>query len=77
MLGGALVGAVELARASSGSTWPSALAALVAALLVLPENSDPDAHRVDIAGTVLGAAALTAFTFAVIDGESAGFGAAA
>ena len=42
---------------------------------MLPENSDPDAHRVDIAGAVLGAAALTALIFAVIDAESAGFGA--
>ena len=51
------------------------LAALIAGAIVLPENSDPDAHRVDISGTVLGAAALTAFTFAVIDAENDGFGA--
>jgi len=51
------------------------LAALIAAIVVLPENADPDAHRVDISGTVLGAAALTAFTFAVIDAENDGFGA--
>jgi MFS family permease len=51
------------------------LAALIAGMIVLPESSDPDAHRVDISGTVLGAAALTAFTFAVIDAESDGFGA--
>jgi len=51
------------------------LAALIAGAFVLPENSDPDAHRVDISGTVLGAAALTAFTFAVIDAENDGFGA--
>jgi EmrB/QacA subfamily drug resistance transporter len=47
--------------------------ALLAAWFVLPENSDPDAHRVDIAGTVLGAATLTALTFAVIDAENAGY----
>jgi MFS family permease len=51
------------------------LAALIAAIIVLPENSDPDAHRVDISGFVLGAAALTAFTFAIIDAENDGFGA--
>ncbi len=49
------------------------LAALVAGLIVLPENSDPDAHRVDIPGTVLGAAALTALVFGVIRGENRGF----
>jgi predicted MFS family arabinose efflux permease len=49
------------------------LAALVAGLIVLPENADPDAHRVDIAGTVLGAAALTALVFGVIGGENTGF----
>jgi MFS family permease len=51
------------------------LAALIAGIIVLPENSDPDAHRVDISGVVLGAGALTAFTFAVIDAENDGFGA--
>jgi MFS family permease len=51
------------------------LAALIAGMIVLPENADPDAHRVDISGTVLGASALTAFTFAVIDAENGGFGA--
>jgi MFS family permease len=51
------------------------LAALIAGMIVLPENSDPDAHRVDISGAVLGAAALIAFTFAIINAESDGFGA--
>ena len=51
------------------------LAALVVAAVVLPESSDPDAHRVDTAGTLLGAAALSALLFGVIHGESAGFGA--
>jgi MFS family permease len=51
------------------------LAALIAGAIVLPENSDPDAHRVDISGTVLGAGALAAFTFAVINAENVGFGA--
>ena len=51
------------------------LAALIAGMIVLPENADPDAHRVDIAGTVLGAGSITALVFAVIDAESAGFAA--
>jgi EmrB/QacA subfamily drug resistance transporter len=51
------------------------LAALVAAVKVLPESSDPTAHRVDIGGTVLGAACLTALSIAVIDAETDGFSA--
>jgi EmrB/QacA subfamily drug resistance transporter len=49
------------------------LAALVVAGIVLPESADPNAHRVDTAGTLLGAGALAALIFAVIHGESAGF----
>jgi EmrB/QacA subfamily drug resistance transporter len=74
VIGGALVGLWSW----RGIFWFNlvfGLAALVAGLVVLPENSDPDAHRVDIAGTVLGAAALTALVFAVIGGENSGFAA--
>jgi predicted MFS family arabinose efflux permease len=74
IIGGALVGVWNW----RGIFWFNlafGLAALVAGAIVLPESSDPDAHRVDIAGAVLGAAALTALTFAVIDAESAGFAA--
>ena len=73
VIGGALVGVWDW----RGIFWFNlafGLGALVAGALVLPESADPDAHRVDIAGTVLGAAALTAFVFAIIGGESAGFG---
>ena len=73
VVGGALVGVWDW----RGIFWFNlafGLGALVAGALVLPESADPDAHRVDIAGTVLGAAALTAFVFAIIGGESAGFG---
>ena len=72
VIGGALVGVWNW----RGIFWFNVafgLAALVAGLIVLPENSDPDAHRVDIPGTVLGAAALTALVFGVIRGENAGF----
>jgi EmrB/QacA subfamily drug resistance transporter len=47
--------------------------ALFGVLAVLPENSDPDAHRVDSAGTAFGAAALAAVAFAVILAESSGY----
>ena len=50
------------------------LAALIVAAIILPESADPTAKRVDTAGTLLGAGALAAFVFAIIDTESAGFG---
>jgi len=49
------------------------VAALLTGVAVLPENSDPTAHRVDIGGTVLGAGCLTALSFALIDAETTGF----
>jgi EmrB/QacA subfamily drug resistance transporter len=52
------------------------LIALVAAVIVLPENSDPTHRRIDLPGAVLGAIALSALIFAVINAESAGFGSA-
>jgi EmrB/QacA subfamily drug resistance transporter len=75
VVGGALVGVWDW-RAIFWFNLAFGLAALVAGVIVLPENSDPDAHRVDIAGTVLAAAALTAFVFAVIGGEDSSFGSA-
>jgi EmrB/QacA subfamily drug resistance transporter len=53
------------------------LTVLIIAALILPDSSDPTAARVDTAGTLLGAGALATFVFAIIDAESAGFGAAA
>ena len=50
------------------------LAVLAVAAVILPESSDPTAARVDTAGTLLGAGALAAFVYAIIDSESAGFG---
>ncbi len=50
--------------------------ALSLCLAVLPESSDPDAHRVDIGGSAFGAVAIAALAFAVIEGESVGFGSA-
>jgi EmrB/QacA subfamily drug resistance transporter len=48
--------------------------ALTAARTVLPESADPQGRRVDFPGLVLGATSVTAATFAVIRGESAGYG---
>ncbi len=47
--------------------------ALLAAALTLTESSDPAGRSLDLPGLVLGAAAITGATFAVIRGESAGF----
>ncbi|HEX4061971.1 MAG TPA: MFS transporter [Streptosporangiaceae bacterium] len=72
VVGGAIVGVWSW----RGIFWFNlvfGLAALVVAAVVLPESADPEAHRVDTAGTLLGAAALAALVFAVIRGESAGF----
>ncbi|HEY3732935.1 MAG TPA: MFS transporter [Streptosporangiaceae bacterium] len=74
VVGGALVG-IWSWRGIFWFNLAFGLAALVIAAIVLPESADPDAHRVDTAGTLLGAAALAALIFAVIHGESAGFAA--
>jgi EmrB/QacA subfamily drug resistance transporter len=49
------------------------LVALAGIVIVLPENADPNAHRVDITGTLLSAAAISALAFAVINAENSGF----
>jgi EmrB/QacA subfamily drug resistance transporter len=72
VVGGALIGVWNW-RAIFWFNVAFGLVALAAGLIVLPESADPDAHRVDIAGTVLGAAALTALVFGVIGGEDTGF----
>jgi EmrB/QacA subfamily drug resistance transporter len=63
-------------------SWPAifwfnvlfGLIALVGAIVVLPENADPTNQRIDLVGAALGAIALAALIFAVINAESAGFG---
>jgi len=75
LIGGTLVGIWNW-RAIFWFNLAFGLAALAVALVVLPESADPEAHRVDTAGTLLGAGALAAFVFAVISGESTGFGSA-
>jgi EmrB/QacA subfamily drug resistance transporter len=76
VLGGALVGEWSW-RAIFWFNLIFGLVALIAGAVVLPENSDPEAHRVDIPGTVLAAAAISSIAFAVINAESSGFGAPA
>ena len=74
VIGGALVGVWDW----RGIFWFNlafGAGALVAVAALLPENSDPDAHRVDIPGFVFGAAALSALIFAVISAETVGFAA--
>jgi EmrB/QacA subfamily drug resistance transporter len=49
------------------------LVALVVAAVVLPESADPNAHRVDTPGTLLGSLTLACLVFAIIQGEASGF----
>jgi EmrB/QacA subfamily drug resistance transporter len=74
VIGGVLVGVWNW-RAIFWFNLVFGAAALVAGALTLPENADPDAHRVDIPGFAFGAAALSALIFAVITAETAGFAA--
>ena len=75
VIGGALVGLWSW-RAIFWFNLIFGLIALVAAAITVPESSDPTAARVDILGTFFGAGALAALMFAIIDAETAGFGAA-
>jgi MFS family permease len=76
VVGGALVGIWNW-RAIFWFNLLFGVVALAAAAIVLPENADPEAHRVDVPGALLGAAALAALIFAVMTGEHAGFAAPA
>jgi EmrB/QacA subfamily drug resistance transporter len=73
VLGGALIGIFGTWRAIFWFNLLVGALALALCAAVLPENSDPDAHRVDVAGTLFGAAAISALAFAVIMAESSGF----
>ena len=74
VIGGAIVGVWNW----RGIFWFNlffGLVALLVAVVVVPESSDPRAARVDTVGTVLGAGALATLVFGIIDAETAGFGA--
>jgi EmrB/QacA subfamily drug resistance transporter len=73
VIGGALIGSNGDWRAIFWFNLVVGALALAGAVAVLPENADPDGHRVDIAGTVFAAAALSALAFAVITAESSSF----
>jgi EmrB/QacA subfamily drug resistance transporter len=49
------------------------LVVLAAAAAFVPESSDPQGRSLDVPGLVVGAVALTGVTFAVIEGEDAGY----
>jgi EmrB/QacA subfamily drug resistance transporter len=48
--------------------------ALAVAALTLTESKDPEGRRLDVPGLAVGAAAIMAATFAVIEGENRGYG---
>lgn len=73
VIGGALVG-IGSWRNIFWFNLAFGLAALIAAAVVLPESADPAARRVDTGGALSGAACLAALVFAVISGETAGYG---
>ncbi|MGZ4370524.1 MAG: MFS transporter, partial [Gaiellaceae bacterium] len=72
ILGGLLVGGVGWRGVFWFNLAFGALA-LAAAATVLPESADPQDRQLDMWGLALGAAAVTAATFAVIEGEGAGY----
>jgi EmrB/QacA subfamily drug resistance transporter len=75
VIGGAIIGAWNW----RGIFWFNlafGLAALLIAAVVVPESADPHPERVDTLGTLLGAGALAALVFGIIDAETSGFGAA-
>jgi EmrB/QacA subfamily drug resistance transporter len=75
VIGGALIGVWDWRAIFWFNLIVGALALILCAT-VLTESADPDAHRVDIGGSVFGAAAISALAFAVIEGETVGFGSA-
>jgi EmrB/QacA subfamily drug resistance transporter len=72
VLGGVLVG-IGGWRAIFWFNVAFAIAMLVAATATLPESSDPAGRKVDLAGLAAGTVAVTALTFAVIEGENVGY----
>jgi len=75
VIGGALLGEWDW-RAIFWFNLIVGAIALFGVLVVLPENADPDAHRVDTAGVAFGVVALVAAAVAVILAENSGYGSA-
>jgi EmrB/QacA subfamily drug resistance transporter len=73
VIGGALVGVSSWRSIFWFNLFLGALA-FVMALVFVPETKDPQGRRLDIAGFVLGALTLASLSFAVIEGESSGYG---
>jgi len=72
LIGGVLVGVYSF-RAVFWFNLFFGLVALVGAALILPESANAIRFRLDFAGFLLGAGALAAVSFAIIQGESSGY----
>jgi MFS family permease len=73
VIGWALVGAWSW-RGVFAFNAAIGVVALVGVRVILPEVVTPRHQRLDIPGVFWGAAALTAATFATIEGETQGYG---
>ena len=73
VIAGALVGAFTW-RAIFWFNLAFGVAAFVMAAVTVPESADPEGRKFDPAGMLLGAAALAAVSFAIIQGEISGYG---
>ena len=74
VIAGVLVGVANW-RAIFWFNLAVGLVAFAMALVFVPESSDPQGRRFDVPGTILGAAALACLSFAIIQGETSGYGA--
>jgi EmrB/QacA subfamily drug resistance transporter len=72
LIGGVLVGVYSF-RAVFWFNLFFGLVALIGAALILPETVNAIRFRLDFAGFLLGAGALSAASFAIIQGETAGY----
>jgi EmrB/QacA subfamily drug resistance transporter len=72
LIGGVLVGLYSF-RAVFWFNLFFGLVALIGAALILPESRNSTRERLDYTGFVLGAGALATASFAIIQGESAGY----
>jgi EmrB/QacA subfamily drug resistance transporter len=73
VIGGALVGISSWRDIFWFNLFVGAVAFIMAVAFV-PETADPEGRRIDVPGIVLGALALAAGAFAVIQGENSGYG---